>query len=429
VAFVIGEWDRQPGTRHISILLARAGYDRNLFGILITIVFLIVYGSFYPWVFEVRHLPASPLYILLHSWDANLDDRRLLFDVAVNIAIYIPLGMSAYLAFRRFKSRALEILAPVALGTLLSASVEMLQLFTPHRQCSAVDLVDNILGSAFGVLAGFVFTRIVDVPARGPSFRVRERSAVALLFCWVASLLFPLFPVLYLTIWRARLSAFVHAPLLSPIPILLCAAEWFAVGRLLLAAGTRSPFRWLLVLLCLMPAQFAIVNHNPMPADSVGAALAALLFYFFGGKPGMDRIAAIALLLALALRGLAPFHFEGASQPFGWIPFVGSLSAEWQDALPILLGKLFQYGASLWLLRRSGVQLLRAAGTVTLILAAIEALQTRIPGHVAEITDPLLAVLLYLGLRVLDERQTQAARQAAPRALTVEETSSTRGEW
>ena len=350
----------------------------------------------------------SPLYILLHSWELNLHDRRFLFDIAVNIAIYIPLGMSAYLALRRFQSRALAVVAPIAIGTLLSATVEMAQLFTPHRQCSAVDLVDNILGSALGVLAGLALTQVANIPATGPGFRVRDQSAVALLFCWVASLLFPLFPLLYLNTWRVKLLTFIHAPL-SPVPILLDAAEWFAVGRLLWAAGARSPIRWLLVLLLLVPVQFAIVNRSPMPSDFVGAALAALLFGGFGKRPGADRFAGIALLLALTLRGLEPFHFEGTAQPFEWIPFQGVLTSEWQDAIPILLGKLFQYGASIWLLYRGGLALMRAAAIVIVVTAAIEGLQTRIPGHVAEITDPLLAVMLCLGLRALyKSRETKA---------------------
>lgn len=91
-------------------------------------------------MFEAYHLSASPSYILLHSWAVNPRDRRFLFDVAVNIATYIPLGMSAWLAIRRFTSPVLAVLSPVVLGALLSASIEMVQLFTPHRVCSAVDL-------------------------------------------------------------------------------------------------------------------------------------------------------------------------------------------------------------------------------------------------------------------------------------------------
>lgn len=355
----------------------------------------------YPWAFEARPLPASPLYLLLHSWDANLGDRRFLFDVAVNIAIYIPLGMSAYLALRRFRSRVLEILAPVAIGTVLSASMEVIQLFTPHRHCSSIDLANNILGSAIGVIAGIAFTRIVELPVTGPTFRVRDRSAVALLFCWVSFLLFPLFPVLALGVWRAKLSAFVHAPLMSSIPTVLNAAEWLAVGRLLSAAGAGSPSCWLLTLFFLIPIQFGIINHNPLPAEFEGAAIAALLYHFLGAGPHSDRLAGIALLGALTLRGLAPFYFEGPAQNFLWIPFGGLLATEWQNGISILLGKLFQYGASIWLLDRSGLGAVRATAIVTVILACIEGLQTRIPGHVAEINDPLLAVLIGLGFRAL----------------------------
>lgn len=362
---------------------------------------LIVYGSLYPWAFEIHPLPASPLYLLFHSWDANFADRRIVFDVAVNIGIYIPLGMSAFFAFRRFGNTALELLTPVAIGTSLSASMEMTQLFTPHRQCSSVDLVNNILGSALGVVAGIVFTKIVDIPAAGPAFRVRDRGAVLLLFGWVAALLFPLFPVLSLIAWKEELSAFAGAPLLSPIPTLLRAAEWFGVGRLLFAAGAASPIRWLLVLVLLVPIQFGIINHRPMPADFEGAAVAVLLYFFFGERPQADRLAGIALMVALTLRGLSPFRFEGPARDFLWIPFGGLMSTEWQNGVTILLDKLFEYGASIWLLGRGGLGWVRAAVVVTLVLACIEGLQTRIPGHVAEINDPLLAVLLALGFRAL----------------------------
>jgi len=316
--------------------------------------------------------------------------------------------MSAYLAMRRFQSHILAILGPITLGAILSGSVEMIQLYTPSRVCSSLDLMNNILGSAIGVLAGVLLTRIADLPVTGPEFRVRDRRAVALLFCWVSFLVFPLFPVLWLSIWRQKLSAFIHAPLIDPIPILLSAAEWFAVGRLLVAAGVRSPFLWLSGLLVLVPVQFGILNHSPMPADFVGAALGAGLFYFFGKRPGADRFAGWALLLALTLRGLEPFHFEGPAQGFLWIPFGGLLAAGWQDAISILLGKLFQYGACIWLLHLAGLNLLRATVIVTAVLAGIEALQTRIPGHVAEITDPLLAVLLCMGLAALQESRERS---------------------
>jgi VanZ family protein len=319
----------------------------------------------------------------------------------------MPLGMAGYLAMRRFKSHAWAIVAPVALGTLLSATVEMVQLFTPSRFCSAVDLVDNMLGSVLGVAVGILFTRIVDIPAMGSRWRVRDRRAVALLFCWIAFLLFPLFPDLSLYSWRAKLAAFVHGPSISPAAMVLGAAEWFAVGRLLTAAEGKSSWRWLLLVLVLVPVQFGIANHSPMPGDFAGAALGALLFCVAGTGPGADRAAGVLLLAALTIRGLAPFHFEGPPQSFVWIPFGGVLATAWQNAISILLGKLFQYGAAIFLLNFAGLSLVRATALVTLVLAVIEVLQTRIPGHVPEVTDPLLAILLALVLVVLQRQRDE----------------------
>ena len=360
-----------------------------------------------------RHLTENPLYILLHSWDSGRWNRRFVADVTINLAIYIPLGMSAYLALRRYRLRWLELAGPVVLGTVLSAAVEMGQLYTPHRDCSAVDLTNNAIGSALGVLAGLAFVHLVHVPE---SLRERFTSrnhagmgrsgAVALLYCWLAYLLFPLFPVMWLMIGKAKLAGFLHAPVVSPIPTLLRAAEWLAVGRLLSVAGVRSPLRWLLVALALLPLQFGIMSHNPAPADFIGAALGMAAFHYLGSGKKAEGAAAATMLIALTLNGLAPFHFRAQTREFSWIPFIGFLRSDWQFAIQILLRKLFEYGAAIWLLRRAGVRLLYATCLTTAVLGGIEAAQTFLPQHVAEVTDPLLAILLGFALAVLDRQES-----------------------
>lgn len=302
---------------------------------------------------------------------------------------------------RRLTSRGGAVLGTIALGTVLSAGIEMAQLFTPRRVCSAVDLVTNIAGSTLGVFAGAIFRQLSDLPAAGLRFRLRDRSALALLFCWVSFLIFPFYPDLWLNSWRAKFAAFVHLPAAGPVSILMNAAEWFAAGRLLFAAGAGSPFRWLCVLFLLVPIQFGIINHSPGAADFAAAVLAALLFRFFGMGPRADLLAGIALLITLTLSGLAPYQWSGPAQEFSWIPFGGLLGSESQNALSVLLRKVFRYGSSIWLLHRAGFSLIRAMAIVVPVLAGIEILQRWIPGHVAEVTDPVLALLLCLGLRAL----------------------------
>ncbi len=63
--------------------------------------------------------------------------------------------MSAYLAFRKHR-----ILKPILLAAVLSAAIEMVQLFVPSRNCSAIDWIDNIIGAAAGIAFGKLFEQL-----------------------------------------------------------------------------------------------------------------------------------------------------------------------------------------------------------------------------------------------------------------------------
>jgi hypothetical protein len=115
------------------------------------------------------------------------------------------------------------------------------------------------------------------------------------------------------------------------------------------------------------------------------------------------------------IRGLAPFHL-GEAHRFLWIPFQGFLDMNWQTGIETLLEKMFYYGAAVWLLRASGLRLQVACGIVVVLLGCIEGLQTWLPGRTAEITDPLLGVLMgggFLALRSRGKRRDRVV--ASPR--------------
>jgi len=69
------------------------------------------------------------------------------------------------------------------------------------------------------------------------------------------------------------------------------------------------------------------------------------------------------------------------------------------------LRKCFWYGSAIWLLRAAGWRLARAAVAVALLLGAIEGIQIHLPGRVAEITDPLLALILAVTLGLSERSQ------------------------
>ena len=114
--------------------------------LLLIVVAFIVYGSLYPFQFDFGRTDASPLTILLHAWPARID-RFAWRDAGVNVLLYFPLGLTAVLVFMRRLPRAAAALATVALGTGLSASIEMLQIFDSSRTCSLLDVGCNFAGT------------------------------------------------------------------------------------------------------------------------------------------------------------------------------------------------------------------------------------------------------------------------------------------
>jgi VanZ family protein len=160
-------------------------------------VALIVYASLYPfsgwrdqglapWEFLWSPLP--------RYWTG--------FDVAANVAGYVPLGFLLALSFLRRGSERFTPttrFAAISVATLtaavLSLCMEALQSYLPSRVASNVDFALNMAGALVGaVLAGLL--ELAGAIDRWSRFRVRwfvedARGALVLLALWPFALLFP----------------------------------------------------------------------------------------------------------------------------------------------------------------------------------------------------------------------------------------------
>lgn len=105
-------------------------------------------------------------------------------------------------------------------------------------------------------------------------------------------------------------------------------------------------------------------------------------------------LVAVVCVAAVLVRGLRPFAFVANARAFLWIPFGGFLASQTEYGIGVLFAKLFWYGAGVWAIRRLGAAWWMAGAAVAVELGAIEAIQRYMPTHVAEITDPLMALLL-----------------------------------
>lgn len=366
-----------------------------MFRIFLAVTALLIYGSLYPWQFHQARIAGNPLSVLLHSWPLVLD-RYLVKDVALNVAIYLPFGTSAYLWLVR-RSTVVRLALPVLMAASLSSAMEMIQLFDTQRMTSLLDVASNTAGAALGMVLGTLLHR---GGRRAPVVALPHPDALLLFACWAGSMVFPLIPDLSRTHFREKLAA-IFVEHFTPEMLFAGWVRWLIVARLAQALLGEYEGAWVFPVLGLViPARFFILGLG-VGWQQVLAFLMAWFAWaaFMAGAPRRDWILAALTLLSIAAVGLAPYHFAPYhfapdAQRFEWVPFRALFSSEWETGMDIILSKAFLYGSAVWLLRTAGLGMVKAAAAVAAVLAVIEAAQLYLPRHAAESTDPLLAVAM-----------------------------------
>jgi hypothetical protein len=186
--------------------------------------------------------------------------------------------------------------------------------------------------------------------------------------------------------------------------------DWLVLAAVLEAVFGKHRVRQMLgVALLVFPARLLIAGRSISLSELIGGIIAwALWEYSLCRLERPARLLAWLAIAALVLRGLAPFHPSGARYTFSWIPFGASLSAEYGSSLVIVFKKSFLYGAPIWLFHKAGHRYFTATAGVSALLAAIEFLQLYLPGRTAESTDPLLAIIMGIVLKLLDASSSLA---------------------
>ncbi len=117
------------------------------------------------------------------------------FDVLINVVGYAPLGFLLSLGFWRHGWRRAGWLWALLLGSLLSLSMEFLQIFLPLRVSSNMDWALNSLGTLLGALLvpPFAWLGLLQrwSGVRDRWFVPEARDAIVLLLLWPVALLFP----------------------------------------------------------------------------------------------------------------------------------------------------------------------------------------------------------------------------------------------
>ncbi len=302
----------------------------------------IAYASLQPFSPWIAPAPESPFWIF-----APWPPRWTRFDAIANVVAYLPLGIFAALLPRQGSLPARAGVA-LALGLVLSFTLETLQSFLPQRDASLIDLAANCAGALTGGLLGAALARAdrhrgVIAALRGRVFLPGKLGdlGIALLALWLVAQVNPGIPLFAVTFDPVRLpvhpaaaaatevdsAAMLIGAMESAFQILgvglfltlLLRERRFVGGAVLLLVGVALLLKGGAALLLLKPAAWeAWIKPSVSFGSTVGMLF--LLFAIFLPRPAQIAVCATALLSSL-LSPLLTVDLPSARAPltlFNW---------------------------------------------------------------------------------------------------------------
>jgi VanZ family protein len=316
---------------------------------------LAIYGSLYP--FDGWHDSGAPLSAFLTAgWPRYFTG----FDLASNIAAYLPLGFLWVAALRPRLATAVAVVAAALIGGLLSLMLESLQYFLPSRVPSNIDLACNITGTLAGALAGARWGSTMLDGGRLHALRYRlfrpgtmADAGLLLLWLWLLTQLNP-DTVLF---GNGGLRGLLDLPALLPysaasfarIEAAIVASHTLAIGLVITLLAHRQRYALTLVVIAtaLLAKSFTfllMMSGGDGLAWATPGSLAGLtggLALWLVASPLRSRwqqaLAALSLLVATTLVNVAPEN-----------PYLANTFQTWNPGQFLNFHGLTRLASNLW---------------------------------------------------------------------------------
>ncbi len=389
--------------------------------VLLLVIGLISYGSLYPFGFVV---PSEGV-----SWidlaGSMLVDRSSRGDIFQNVMLFVPYGACAVLSFDARRPAAVRIGVTVVTGLAIAFALQVGQVFLPQRTASLADVGWNGVGLGLGAAAGIAASRLAGPGRAGRLGRLGDARLgtalvpAGLIGLWVAVRLFPFVPSIDLQMIKDNLKPLLLRPEVTFFGTFENLVGWLlALSFWRDVSGDARADRAALPVIAAVLAVQPIIVSNPLRAHEVLGALLAMAAWWgwLADRPRRAEGLATLLLCLLLLQGLSPLQLRAEPAPFGWVPFIGSFGGSIMANMLAMTSKVFFYGAAVRVLAACGAHTLAAALAVAVLLFLIELAQTNIGTRTPEITDPVLALLIGIGFRLVDPANGTVHRALTPAA-------------
>ncbi|MGD9842485.1 MAG: VanZ family protein [Steroidobacteraceae bacterium] len=394
--------------------MARQHSSGLILWLLLGVIALIGYGSLYPFDFNFdSNHPTLRAALAQLSWArAGRADR------VRNVLLYLPLGFCLMLWLRDRLGAVWAAALATLLGTLLSLSIELAQVYLSIRVPSLMDIALNTMGTLLGAIGGTVWRNLNALVYLPPHTRNRsgDRSALLLICTWVLWRLAEFNSNVSLTRLKLALQPLLewNSSLLLMLKYLLL---WLVVAQAVLSFANRQRSNEVLltVISVILIGRLLFVT----PAFTVSELLALLLLLptmVVLHKLRREPQGVILLLLFAALfvyERLAPFNFSSSMHSFDFWPFMHWFAQGVPIDADAVLRKLFMFSALMWLAKDAGLPMRSAVVIVVSTVLGIEVLQLWQVGRHSSLTDPALALAMgVLMLLASDVHKSKHSRKA-----------------
>ena len=380
---------------------AASSVARPLYGVS---VFLVAYGSLYPFEF-VR--PASDA----EAWRVFITNLSLWTsagDVVGNVLLCIPLGLFAGGVVGPARHRRALLAAVFGFNVAWVFALQVAQIYFPPRDASLSDAFWNTVGILLGMGIAVPFERIAQRPGR--IWRTDALVPVCLVVAWLATQLAPFVPSLDWQLMKDALKPLLRDPQIEPVALVFSAARVLAAGILLdaiLLPGQPRVRRFALLLGAVLGAKLLIVNQRLTPNNVLGfsAGFAAWCALAKAGRGRSNGVALALLFIAYTLESVLPFQFRASPEPMHLLPFEALLEGAMEVNAWSLVEAGFVFGTMLWMSMRSGGSVTGVSIALAAWVGLMEWAQRWIVGRTSDITMPMLVLAIGFVLRRLHVAQ------------------------
>lgn len=376
---------------------SRGTFPMKMYKPFLIISLLIAYGSLYP--LDITAPPPSAWRAFLYDWSLFTSSG----DVLGNILLFFPFGLVGIWSVS-IRNTIVRDAMVLTLAFILAFSLQLAQVWLPSRSAALVDVVWNMAGTGLGI----VVAHMVVGRAAGGKLTIPSASLapLSLLILWLLAELSPLVPSLDLQKLKDALKPLMYGIDFSFPDFMVHAAGILAAGSAL-ATLVLQPAKWLFGLLVLVLAGKLIIVHLALDASTLAGLLAGYLAWLFvSTSHGKERFnfAFLGLFVAWTIVTLSPFSpMSGGS--FNSIPFATMLKGSMEVNVQGVAQSLFIYAGLLWFAQKMVGRISGVMAGLMLWACLLELTQMLLLGRTADITEPILILLIGWLLMMLQRQQ------------------------